>query len=88
MPAFPTPAASPANGTADLETAAAAVTAAQQALQTAPRNLTAAIMPTGTPGGPSSTSPPVPDLDPVTMRNILAVTPAKTPDSSSSVVPR
>ncbi|MEU0664092.1 hypothetical protein [Streptomyces lavendulocolor] len=88
MPAFPTPAASPADDTGDLEMAAAAVTAAQQELQTARRELTAAIHAARHAGRSVQHIAARTGLDPVTVRNILAVTPAKTPDSSSSDVPR
>ncbi|MFF5029808.1 hypothetical protein ACFY2J_37120 [Streptomyces collinus] len=68
--------------------AAAAVTAAQQALQTARRDLTAAIHAARHAGQSVSRIAARTGLDPVTVRNILAVTPAQTPASSSSVLPR
>ncbi|MFI8008226.1 hypothetical protein [Streptomyces sp. NPDC086010] len=88
MPSFPTPAVPPADGTGDLETAAAAVTAAQQALQRARRDLSAAIHAARHAGQSVSRIAARTGLDPVTVRNILAVTPAKPPDSSTSVLPR
>ncbi|MFB7601216.1 hypothetical protein [Streptomyces sp. NPDC056160] len=87
MPVVPTPAVSPADGTGDLEMAAAAVTAAQQALQAARRDLSAAIHTARHAGRSVQHIAARTGLDPVTVRNILAVTPAKTPDSSSSVLP-
>ncbi|MFE5302270.1 hypothetical protein [Streptomyces sp. NPDC056632] len=66
--------------TAGLESAAAAVTAAQQALNTARRHLTAAIWETRRAGEPVRRIAERTGLDVMTIRNILAVPPATATD--------
>ncbi|WP_331751711.1 hypothetical protein OG215_41015 (plasmid) [Streptomyces globisporus] len=85
MPSFPTPAASPADDTGALEAAAAAVDAAQEALQTARRDLSAAIHAARRAGRSVRHIAARTGLDPFMVRNILAVTPARTPERSSDL---
>ncbi|MEV6841567.1 hypothetical protein AB0N17_45280 [Streptomyces sp. NPDC051133] len=85
MPPFPATVPSPANNAGDLETAAAAVTAAQQALQTARRGLSAAIHAAREAGETVQNIAACTGQDPVTVRNILAVPPAKAPDRPSGL---
>ncbi|MFI9824570.1 hypothetical protein ACIHFC_29575 [Streptomyces sp. NPDC052013] len=75
MPAIPSP--PPADGTGDVETAAAAVTAAQRALHTARHDLAAAIHAARHAGQPVHRIAAHAGLDPVAVRNILAVPTAK-----------
>ncbi|MFJ2478444.1 hypothetical protein ACIOWI_36915 [Streptomyces sp. NPDC087659] len=63
-----------------LETAAAVVMAAQQALQTARRDLAAAIVAARRAGELVQRIAARTGLDPVTVRNILSVTPTRSPD--------
>ncbi|MER7820739.1 hypothetical protein [Streptomyces sp. NPDC096153] len=63
-----------------LEAAAEAVTAAQQALQTARRDLAAAILAARRAGEPVQRIAARTGLDVVTVRNILSVTPTPSPD--------
>ncbi|MFF3159736.1 hypothetical protein [Streptomyces sp. NPDC057910] len=83
MPSFLTPAASPADDTGALEKAAAAVAAAQTALQTARRDLSAAIHAARHDGRSVQHIAARTGLDPFTVRNILAVTPARAPERPS-----
>ncbi len=68
------------DGAAGLEAAAAAVIAAQQALHTARRDLTAAIWAARRAGEPVRRIAERTGLDIMTIRNILSVPPAKAPD--------
>ncbi|MEW2426216.1 hypothetical protein AB0911_37695 [Streptomyces nigra] len=69
----------------DLENVAAAVTAAQQALQSARRDLSVAIHAARHAGRSVQHIAACTGLDPFTVRNILAVTPARAPERPSDL---
>ncbi|MCA1222950.1 hypothetical protein [Streptomyces sp. 8L] len=85
MPSFPIPAALPTDDTGALERAAAAVAAAQQALQTARRDLSTAVHAARDAGRSVQHIAARTGLDPFTVRNILAVTPARAPERPSDL---
>lgn len=74
----------PADDDGRLEAAAAAVTEAQQALQAARRDLAAAILAARQAGETVQRIAARTGLDAMTVRNILSVSPAQTPDGRRS----
>ncbi|MCX5233489.1 hypothetical protein [Streptomyces sp. NBC_00233] len=79
---MPTPPSSPGNSphdTTGLTAAAAAVTTAQQALSTARRELSAAVRTARQAGMPVHRIAEHTRLDTMTVRNILAIPPTRTP---------
>ncbi|MDQ1005575.1 DNA-directed RNA polymerase specialized sigma24 family protein [Streptomyces sp. V4I23] len=77
---MPSPSPRPVQDGRNLEAAAGAVTAAQQALQAARRDLAAAILAARHNGESVQRIATRTGLDAMTVRNILAVTPAQAPD--------